>query len=247
MTQEIEDLRRYLKAVDEFALPKYKELPDVALYMEQVLQYINKALSTLTPEGERILTSFMVNNYVKARMIDEPFKKKYNKDQIGYLMAICLMKSTISMTDMALLMELDANVSSDKDRLYRFWSDLEMNILGRTATAALTRVDAIEQTYQSELNSNPDKAEENARNALGFLALRLAIQAQANKLVSDYILSLLRKNMHGEKEAEREEAKGSREIHHEARQSTKEARRAAKAKRKATRKAKKAKKKEDNE
>jgi hypothetical protein len=44
MDKELEELQAWLKAASSFELPPYKELPNVPLYMEQVVDYINKTL-----------------------------------------------------------------------------------------------------------------------------------------------------------------------------------------------------------
>ena len=64
---------------------------------------------------------------------------------------------------------------------------------------------------------------------MGLLALRLAISSQANKLLSDYIISLLRKELHSET-ASKEITPSSHELKHEAIIGEKEARRLAEAK-----------------
>ena len=196
MGQEIDELVKTLEDIVSFDLPKYRELPTVELYMEQVLKYINGLLSPVAREGEKQLTSFMVNNYVKAKMIDEPVKKKYSQEQIGYLIAICMMKPTVSMTDLALLLELTQGISSDKKRLFAFWSTMEKSILSMNATKMKGKVDDIIARYEKEVTENPEQAEENLTNALGFYALRLAIQAQSYKLLSDHILDAVRKRLH---------------------------------------------------
>ena len=81
MEDEIKELQQYLQRIAEFSLPRFRELPSVDLYMEQVLCFINDALKDLSPDGEKMLTSFMVNNYVKAKMIGEPNRKKYSREQ----------------------------------------------------------------------------------------------------------------------------------------------------------------------
>ena len=79
MEKEINKLKEYIQNVIDFTLPSFKELPGIDLYMEQVLTYINQSLESVSPDGEKMLTSFMVNNYVKAKMVAEPQKKKYSK------------------------------------------------------------------------------------------------------------------------------------------------------------------------
>lgn len=228
MEKEIAELKKYLETVATFSLPQYKELPGVELYMEQVLKYINDILSSLTIDQENMLTSFMVNNYVKAKMIDLPVKKKYSKDQIGYLMAICLMKSTISMADMSLLLELDSCVSVDKGRLYAFWASMESSILNETAKKTISRIDNFTKSSLSGKGKKGKNSEEDVRASLGLIALRLAIQSQANKLISDSIIAALRADMHGDdkkKKAIEAEQKGA--SHRAVRHAKKEARRLA--------------------
>ena len=230
MEEEIKELQAYLEEIVSFSLPKFKELPGVELYMEQVLKYINGCLATLDPEQERSLTSFMVNNYVKAKMISEPVKKKYSQEQIGYLMAICLLKSTMSMSDMSLLIELDGGVIKTKERLYEFWSHLESSALKLNAAKAINQVNAVSRRYASEKEKGMENADENARNALGLLALRLSIQAQANKILADGIIAELRKEMHGAKSVKLERKHSSAEMKHEERKGVHEAGRLASAK-----------------
>ena len=100
VSSSLDYLLEYLEKTEDFTLPSYKELPGVDLYMEQVLKYVNGAIEPVTGK-DNSLTSFMVNNYVKSRMISEPSKKKYSKEQIGSLIAITLMKPSLSMADMA--------------------------------------------------------------------------------------------------------------------------------------------------
>ncbi len=196
MDKQLSEIMHYLDEVNSFSLPKYKELPGVPLYMEQVLQFVNDALSSLSAEDAKPLTSFMVNNYVKSKIIDEPAKKKYSRDQIGYLIAITLMKTTVSMADLSTLLKLDSGISTNKETLYRFWSDVEMSILSDAAKKTSSRVDAIYRRYKGEAGKLPaEQAEQNARDALGLIAMRLAIQAQANKLLSDYIIAKISTSM----------------------------------------------------
>lgn len=229
MELELEELQKYLKKIDSFSLPSYKELPSVDLYMEQVLKYVNSTLEELSPEQEKVLTSFMVNNYVKAKIIDFPVKKKYTKDQIGYLMAICLLKTTVSMSDIGLLFELDQNVSNEKNRLYEFWSSMEASILREAAKKTSLKVEGLAKKYNSAKDKK--KADEDLRDGLALVALRLAMQAQANKLLSDAIIYEIRKDMHGAV-VEEEDTLSKREVHHDARKGKHTAKRLADAKEK---------------
>ena len=89
------DIKTSLKnAVSEFRLPRYAELPNVGLYLEQVAKYIN---GYITPLGCAEITTSMISNYVKKGYIPSPHKKQYDRDRIAYLIFIAITKSVLSM------------------------------------------------------------------------------------------------------------------------------------------------------
>lgn len=93
--------------IEDFRLPRYNELPNVGLYLEQVTKYIN---GYLVPLGYPELTTSMVSNYVKKGVIASPIKKQYYADQIAYLMFIGIAKSLLSMENIAQLFEMQKKV-----------------------------------------------------------------------------------------------------------------------------------------
>ncbi|MDY5441348.1 MAG: DUF1836 domain-containing protein [Candidatus Enteromonas sp.] len=249
MKKELDELKKYVADVIDFTLPNFKELPGIDLYMEQVLIYVNQTLDALSPDGEKMLTSFMVNNYVKAKMVAEPNKKKYSREQIGYLLAITLCKTTMSLADMSLLLELDHGISTNTTRIYEFWSRMESSILADVGSTVQKHLDMISKRYESEVEEKPEIAETNARESLGLLALRLSIKSQAYHLMSEAIIRSLRKDMHGEAIAKQAAEPSKRETKHEIRSGVHEAERLASIKEQSTRqnkkKAQKKKKKEE--
>lgn len=82
-----------------YSLPAWDELPDLPLYMDQVLAIMGKYLSIYykaVGEGKAI-TSSMINNYVKLKIIPAPIKKKYTRSHLSYLLMICTLKQTLDM------------------------------------------------------------------------------------------------------------------------------------------------------
>ena len=208
MAEELEKtLEQWIEEISSFKLPQYSEIPAVDLYMEQVITYINSSLSVFSDDPKKVLTPFMVNNYVKAGMIKMPKKKKYDKEQIGYLMAITLMKQTLSMADMALLLDLDQYVTADKGRLYAFYCSIEMNMLREQVKKTKLHLASIESRYQHELETNPENAKKNRDGSLGLLALRLATEAQACKLLSERIIEEIRGDLSEDKMSQKVVAK----------------------------------------
>ena len=89
-----------IKEVLDFTLPKYKQLPDLDLYMDQLITYINATLAPLkTSEDQVFITTAMVNNYVKQKLIPATQKKRYNRSQIAYLLAISFLKQVFSIQE----------------------------------------------------------------------------------------------------------------------------------------------------
>lgn len=82
----------------DFRMPRFSEIPNVGLYLEQAAKYISEYLS---PLGGDVLTSSMISNYVKKGLIASPVKKQYNREQIAYLFFIALSKNILSLNALA--------------------------------------------------------------------------------------------------------------------------------------------------
>ncbi len=89
--------------VSEFNLPRYSQLPNDGLYLEQTTQYINSFLAQLS--GVEI-TSTMISNYVKKGLLPNPVKKQYFAEHIAYLFFIIIAKNLVSMEHIRLLIEM---------------------------------------------------------------------------------------------------------------------------------------------
>lgn len=90
-------------AIRQFRLPRYSELPDVGLYLEQTTKYIN---SFLAPLGCLEITASMISNYVKKGLIPKPAKKQYFAEHLSYLLFVAVVKQLISMEDILLLIRM---------------------------------------------------------------------------------------------------------------------------------------------
>ena len=97
---------RLAEPVRDFRLPRYSEIPNVGLYLEQTTKYIN---SYLTPLGCPEVTASMVSNYVKKGLIPAPVKKQYFPEQISYLFFVAVAKNLMSMEHIDLLISVQRN------------------------------------------------------------------------------------------------------------------------------------------
>ena len=109
----------------QFRLPRYEEIPTVGLYLEQVTKYIGDYLSPLS--GVEI-TSSMISNYVKKKLVSNPVRKQYSRDQIAYLMFVAVVKTVVSMEDIRLMISIQQKTYSAQRAYDYFCLELE-NVL----------------------------------------------------------------------------------------------------------------------
>lgn len=86
----------WLKNFENINLPRYHELNDIPLYLDQILEYVNDKLSILFAFEKTILTQGMINNYVKQKAMPAPIKKRYDKEQMAYIIVITILKQIMS-------------------------------------------------------------------------------------------------------------------------------------------------------
>lgn len=88
------------QVLTNYSLPSWEMLPDIELYMDQVVSVVTKYLETPVSSIElnRPVTSSMINNYVKLGIIPAPKKKRYSKIHLAYLLIVCTLKQTLDMT-----------------------------------------------------------------------------------------------------------------------------------------------------
>lgn len=85
--------------------PKWEDLPQLDLYLDQVLLYVNQTTQNLRQENDKGLTASMINNYVKHGLVEKPVKKKYNRHQLARLIAITVFKPVFSIQEFSQAVE----------------------------------------------------------------------------------------------------------------------------------------------
>ena len=117
-----EEYRRQLaEYVAEFRLPRYRELPDIGLHLEQVTRYASRYVPSQ-------LTGSMVSNYVKQKLIPGPVKKCYFQESIAYLIFLSYIKTVIPLEDIRLMMEVQKS-SYELQVAYDYFCDELENLL----------------------------------------------------------------------------------------------------------------------
>lgn len=107
-------------------LPRWEELPDMDLYKDQVITLIEKIVGDFMNPDEKILTPWMINNYVKWKMIPPPNRKKqYNRSHLAYLIAITILKQVMEIKDVKSGILYQAKVYGTKGAYNAFCQEQE--------------------------------------------------------------------------------------------------------------------------
>jgi hypothetical protein len=143
----------------------WDQLPDIPLYMDQVISYMSRQL-----DDDDHLTPSMIHNYTKEHLLPRSEGKKYSKEHIASLTAVCLLKQILTVRDAKYLMRNNIAGKSISD----FYDDMK-DLLDEDIKKA-----------EAEIPDSPDKSQ------LAEAALQLAVSAYAEQLICRKILENLR-------------------------------------------------------
>lgn len=139
---------------------KLSDIPDLDLYMDQVITLFDDKLSNLKRnEEDKILTKTMINNYTKAKILIPPVKKKYSKNHIILLILIYYLKQNLSINDISLLFKDVIKDLSDSENTTLNLKNLYesfLNIKKETSTQFLNNINDKFQLIEKETKNEDD-------------------------------------------------------------------------------------------
>lgn len=163
--EELLDLKRRL---EQERPADWRELPDIALYMDQIISYLPRQLIHFDDSEE--LTSAMVNNYIKEGLVPRAAGKRYGPIHLGYLTAVCALKKVLSVRDMGILIAAGEARDKTPEELYQYFCAA----LDRALTDTASSIDPAAQ-----------------REDLARMALDLALRSYAAQLACARLLDIL--------------------------------------------------------
>lgn len=182
----------------DHSTPDWDMLPDLDLYMDQVITYLERQMRIFVQDEEdKLITPSMINNYVKHNLIPRPVQKKYSRDHLAYLLAISMLKQVLPITDISNIIKHQTD-AMEMEAFYNRFRTIQDDTLHATAQR-------VEAEVMADAGEDPD-----ARDALGMLAFKLAFEASANILTAKKIIHLLcsEENSHSDQEKEDKKKKG---------------------------------------
>ncbi len=169
------DLDELQKRLQTQRPAQWEQLPDFALYMDQVLSYMDRQVIRFD-DGDT-LTAAMVNNYTKTNLVPRAEGKKYNREHLAYLTAICVMKRVMSTKDMDLLIREELHGDRSVEDGYA------------TFCASLDKALNIAAQEMAQRQDNSDCLSD---SSLADSAIHFALMSYAAGVVSSRYVALLR-------------------------------------------------------
>ena len=164
-------------------LPRWENFPDIELYMDQVVAVMEKALALYNKVGaeeSKLITPSIINNYVKLKVIPAPNKKKYNREQLAYLVMICILKQTLAISSIVKIIESNLESKTISELYNEFCSIYENVIPFANMGEAFFDEDDV------NLLDNCD-----SENDVNSFILKSAILSTAGKFVCEEMLSAM--------------------------------------------------------
>ena len=152
-----------------FCLPRFNQLPDMGLYLEQTVQYINQCLK---PLGCMDVTGSMVRNYVKMDLIENPVKKRYYANQIAHIICVTMLKHVIELEHIGRFFAMQRKVYTDQVAYDYFCTELENVLFHRFGLKDSIEDVGVTQSLEKEM----------LRSAITAVSHIIYINACLNKL-----------------------------------------------------------------
>ncbi len=180
-----DSLKNWLNALNNFSFQSYEQLPDLDLYMDQVIQFLDKELFIFqTSSDDKQITPSMINNYVKGEVLPAPIKKKYNREHLALIDEIATLKQVLSIAEVKQIIDSRYDNSKTNSEVFKEFNDLNNKNIDLAVTEAF-----------KELND----IDENDYKSLTLLATKFAITANTYINIAKRILYLVRNYQYKEK------------------------------------------------
>ncbi len=184
-------LESWLNELNNFSFKNYEELPDIELYMDQVVNFLEKQIKIFQNSSlDKQITSSMINNYVKGEVISAPIAKKYNREHLASIEEVITLKQVLSIAEVKQILDERYKEVPEKAEVFNSFNKLQ--------TEKITNIVCEAFKHLNDIDDNDTKA-------LINLALDFALSAIAYINISKKILFLTR--VYNELEDEKDKKK----------------------------------------
>ena len=167
-------------------LVEWNRLPDIGLYMDQVLTLMDRQLAFYRRgDDDRLLTQPMINNYTKDGLLPRASDKKYTQGHLALLSVLCSLKPVLSISDLSVLLK-NTQLDADEKKIYEFFLKAQGDSIDSVRKDLNPEIDGL-------LNAAADDGltADTYKHEMALMALRMAVEARVRIMMTQKILDLI--------------------------------------------------------
>lgn len=170
--QLLANLTEWDARMSAFSLPAWKDLPDIELYMDQVITFLTQLLGPYL--HDKPMTASTINNYVRTGVMPPPKKKRYARLHLAFLVMICTLRQSMSIADIASILPL----SSSTQEFKIFYENY------------VQKYDEATRLFVTHLRPQIASPQEGTRSEMSWLVASSALQCALSKMLTEHLLSI---------------------------------------------------------
>jgi len=179
-------LQGWLGTLSDAGLAQWDRLPDIGLYMDQVLTLMDRQLVFYKrADDDKLLTQPMINNYTKDGLLPRASDKKYTQGHLALLSVLCSLKPVLSISDLSVLLE-NTQLGNDERKIYEFFLESQKEAIDSARKDLLPEIDTLFEAVSSNKSTS-----DSYRREMALMALRMAIEARVRIMMTQKILDFL--------------------------------------------------------
>ena len=190
--KRLNDILHHLAEID-YVHPE--DIPNIDLYMDQVLTFLAQELGTVREVNEdKAITKTMINNYTKNQLMPPPEKKKYSRDHMLNLIFIYYFKNFLGLKDIKSILDpINEKYYGDSEGLDFF--DIYCNMIGleRKVTKEVTKDIIKKYNMSREAFGDQDEESKDVLQEFTFICL-LSFDVFVKKMMIEQYISKRRED-----------------------------------------------------
>ena len=190
MTENEKEMMNSIFAkIAELDYIKPDEIPNIALYMDQVTTFMEDNLaSTKRHDDDKILTKTMINNYAKNKLLPPPEKKRYSREHLLMLIFIYYFKNILSISDIQSILNPITDKYFGKDGSYSL-EDIYREVFGLEHQETQNLMKDLARKFNTSCQTFPDAAPEDAELLRNFsLICMLSYDVYVKKTIIERLI-----------------------------------------------------------
>ncbi len=175
-----QELSNFSNTLSSYKTETWSNFPNIDLYMDQVVTYLERLLDIFNDvdDKSKIITSSMVNNYVKEGYLKRPTNKKYDKVHLVTLYIMSMLKPILPIPLIA-----NSLGNFENEQKYQLFFEQLTKLQDEAFNTVSNKLSSALQTIN----------EDNYETALRLFALQLTSEANAHRIAAEKILDTLNK------------------------------------------------------